>query len=408
MTTHRDNGSITTSFEEAPSAQRLPVWRLLAFTMAGFITIMTETMPAGLLPLIAQGLGVTQAMAGQLVTLYALGSVVAAIPVVVATRKWRRRPLFLLAIGGLLVFNTVTALSSHYLLTLVARFIAGMAAGVIWGLLAGYARRMVPHDLQGRALAVVGIGQPVALCLGVPLGTWLGTLFDWRGVFWIMSALALLLFVWVRFGVPDYAGQTERQRQPIRRILLTPGLCSILLVIFVWMLAHNILYTYIAPFLVSVGLGPRIDLVLLLFGISSILGIVMTGMWVDRGLRVLTLLSLAGFAIAALVLGLARSSPDFVLLSVAIWGLTFGGAPTLLQTAIADTAGDGADVAQSMLVTIFNLAVAGGGVVGGLLLEHAGPGSFPPTLLVLALLGLSLVWLASAHGFKPGHRAILQ
>ncbi|MHC8395523.1 MFS transporter [Pseudomonas sp. LB3P93] len=408
MTTHRDNGSITTSFEEAPSAQRLPVWRLLAFTMAGFITIMTETMPAGLLPLIAQGLGVTQAMAGQLVTLYALGSVVAAIPVVVATRKWRRRPLFLLAIGGLLVFNTVTALSSHYLLTLVARFIAGMAAGVIWGLLAGYARRMVPHDLQGRALAVVGIGQPVALCLGVPLGTWLGTLFDWRGVFWIMSALALLLFVWVRFGVPDYAGQTERQRQPIRRILLTPGLCSILLVIFVWMLAHNILYTYIAPFLVSVGLGQRIDLVLLLFGISSILGIVVTGMWVDRGLRVLTLLSLAGFAIAALVLGLAGSSPDFVLLSVAIWGLTFGGAPTLLQTAIADTAGDGADVAQSMLVTIFNLAVAGGGVVGGLLLEHAGPGSFPPTLLVLALLGLSLVWLASAHGFKPGHRAILQ
>ncbi|TBN32146.1 MFS transporter [Pseudomonas sp. BGI-2] len=408
MTTHRDNGSITTSFEETSSAQRLPVWRLLAFTMAGFITIMTETMPAGLLPLIAQGLGVTQAMAGQLVTLYALGSVLAAIPVVAATRKWRRRPLFLLAIGGLLVFNTVTALSSHYLLTLVARFIAGMAAGVIWGLLAGYARRMVPHDLQGRALAVVGIGQPVALCLGVPLGTWLGTLFDWRGVFWIMSVLALLLFVWVRFGVPDYAGQTERQRQPIRRILMTPGLCSILLVIFVWILAHNILYTYIAPFLVSVGLGQRIDLVLLLFGITSILGIVVTGMWVDRGLRVLTLLSLAGFAIAALVLGLAGSSPDFVLLSVAIWGLTFGGAPTLLQTAIADTAGDGADVAQSMLVTIFNLAVAGGGVAGGLLLEHAGPGSFPPTLLVLALLGLSLVWLASAHGFKPGHRAILQ
>ncbi|MHC8391523.1 MFS transporter [Pseudomonas sp. MDT2-39-1] len=408
MTTHRDNGSITTSFEETSSAQRLPVWRLLAFTMTGFITIMTETMPAGLLPLIAQGLGVTQAMAGQLVTLYALGSVLAAIPVVAATRKWRRRPLFLLAIGGLLVFNTVTALSSHYLLTLVARFIAGMAAGVIWGLLAGYARRMVPHDLQGRALAVVGIGQPVALCLGVPLGTWLGTLFDWRGVFWIMSVLALLLFVWVRFGVPDYAGQTERQRQPIRRILMTPGLCSILLVIFVWILAHNILYTYIAPFLVSVGLGQRIDLVLLLFGITSILGIVVTGMWVDRGLRVLTLLSLAGFAIAALVLGLAGRSPDFVLLSVAIWGLTFGGAPTLLQTAIADTAGDGADVAQSMLVTIFNLAVAGGGVAGGLLLEHAGPGSFPPTLLVLALLGLSLVWLASAHGFKPGHRAILQ
>jgi predicted MFS family arabinose efflux permease len=378
MTMHRDNGLIATGFDETSSAQKLPVWRLLAFTMAGFITIMTETMPAGLLPLIGQGLGVSQAMAGQLITLYALGSVLAAIPVVAATRKWRRRPLFLMAIGGLLVFNTVTALSSHYALTLVARFIAGMAAGVIWGLLAGYARRMVPHDLQGRALAVVGIGQPVALCLGVPLGTWLGALFDWRGVFWIMSALALLLFVWVRFGVPDYAGQTERQRQPIRSILLTPGLRSILFVIFVWILAHNILYTYIAPFLVSVGLGQRIDLVLLLFGVASIVGIAVTGMWVDRGLRALTLLSLAVFAMAALVLGVASTSPDLVLLSIAIWGLTFGGAPTLLQTAIADTAGDGADVAQSMLVTIFNLAVVAGGIVGGLLLEKEGTRFFSP------------------------------
>ena len=403
----RDNGLITTGLDETSSAQRLPVWRLLAFTMAGFITIMTETMPAGLLPLIGQGLGVSQAMAGQLITLYALFGAAARFRRC-CYAKWRRRPLFLMAIGGLLVFNTVTALSSHYVLTLVARFIAGMAAGVIWGLLVGYARRMVPHDLQGRALAVVGIGQPVALCLGVPLGTWLGALFDWRGVFWIMSALALLLFVWVRFGVPDYAGQTERQRQPIRSILLTPGLRSILFVIFVWIFAHNILYTYIAPFLVSVGLGQRIDLVLLLFGVASIVGIAVTGMWVDRGLRALTLLSLAVFAMAALVLGMASTSPGLVLLSIAIWGLTFGGAPTLLQTAIADTAGDGADVAQSMLVTIFNLAVAAGGIVGGLLLEKEGPGSFPPTLLVLALLGLVVVWQAREVGFKSGHRAILQ
>ena len=196
MSAPGNDGLIAPSLDEASSVQRLPLWKLLAFTMAGFITIMTETMPAGLLPLIGQDLGVSQAMAGQLITLYALGSVLAAIPVVAATRKWHRRPLFLLAIAGLLVFNTVTALSSHYVLTLVARFIAGMAAGVMWGLLAGYARRMVPHGLQGRALAIVGIGQPVALCLGVPLGTWLGTLFDWRGVFWIMSALALLLFIW--------------------------------------------------------------------------------------------------------------------------------------------------------------------------------------------------------------------
>jgi predicted MFS family arabinose efflux permease len=86
------------------------------------------------------------------------------------------------------------------------------------------------------------------------------------------------------------------------------------------------------------------------------------------------------------------------------------GAPTLLQKAIADTAGDGADVAQSMLAlsSIWQWPEVALLVAGGLLLEHAGPSSFPPTLLILALLGLSVVWLARAKGFKPGHRAIMQ
>lgn len=390
----------------AATAEGLPLWKLLAFTMAGFLAIMTETMPAGLLPQIGQGLGVSQALAGQLVTLYALGSVLAAIPVIAATRSWNRRPLFLLAIGGLLVFNTITALSTHYGLTLAARFVAGMAAGVVWGLLAGYARRLVPHHLQGRALAVAGVGQPIALAIGVPLGTWLGTLFDWRGVFWIMSALSLLLFTWVRLAVPDFVGQSARQRLPIRRIFLMPGIRPVLLALFAWILAHNILYTYIAPFLASVGLGQRVDAVLLLFGVASIVGIWITGLLVDRGLRTLTLLSLAVFTVAALVLGFSGGSAIVVLLGIAAWGLTFGGAPTLLQTALADTAGDGADVAQSMLVTVFNLAVAGGGVVGGVMLERFGPASFPWALAMLALFGLSVVWSARMHGFRPGHRVV--
>lgn len=386
-------------------AEGLPIGKLLAFTTAGFLAIMTETMPAGLLPQIGQGLGVSGSLAGQLVTLYALGSVLAAIPIVAATRNWNRKPLFLLALGGLLVFNTLTALSSHYGLTLGARFVAGMAAGVVWGLLAGYARRMVPAHLQGRALAVVGVGQPIALAIGVPLGTWLGTWSDWRGVFWIMSALSLLLFLWVWLSVPGFAGQSARQRVPIRHIFRMPGIRPVLLALFVWILAHNILYTYIAPFLASVGLGEWVDAMLLLFGVASIVGIWLTGLLVDRLLRTLTLLSLAVFTTAALMLGFSCSSPWAVLLGITLWGLTFGGAPTLLQTALSDRAGDEADVAQSMLVTMFNLAVAGGGVLGGMLLEHLGAASFSWTMAALALLGLSIVWSSRQHGFRPGHRA---
>lgn len=398
------SGKTALDGDRIPVENRIPVWRLLAFTTAGFLAIMTETMPAGLLPQIGDGLGVSEGLAGQLVTLYAIGSVVAAVPVIAATRGMRRRPLLLMAVGGLLVFNTATALSSSYGLTLAARFVAGMASGVIWGLLAGYGRRLVPEHLQGRALAIVGVGQPIALTLGVPLGTWLGSLFDWRGVFWVMSAVALLLMLWVRALVPDFPGQTAGERRPILEIFVLPGIRPVLGVMFLWILAHNILYTYIAPFLKDAGLGDHVDIALGVFGASAILGIWLTGVLVDRLLRVVTLVSLAGFALAALLLGVAGHSAPLIFLGIVAWGVTFGGGPTLLQTAIADAAGDGADVAQSMFVTVFNLAVAGGGLVGGLLLESAGAGSLPWVLLVLAVPALAVVAAARRHGFTAGPR----
>ncbi|QIN29864.1 MFS transporter [Brevibacterium luteolum] len=366
---------------------------------------MTENMPSGLLPQISEGLGVSESFAGQLLTLYALGSVVAAIPIVAATRGMDRRPLLMSTIAVLLVFNSLTALSGSYILTLIARFIAGMAAGVIWGLLAGYARRLVPVEQQGKAMAVVGVGQPIALCLGVPLGAWLGSVLEWRGVFWTMSAIALVLLVWIRLAVPNLPGQPIASRRPLLKVARTPGLRSVLCVIFIWILAHNILYTYIAPFAIETGVGAeRVGLLLLIFGVASIIGVWLVGAHIDAALRKLTILSLAGFAIAALTLAFASDSTVLAYVGTVLWGLTFGGAPTLLQTSTADVGGDDADIALSMLVTVFNLAVAGGGLIGGILLQPLGVTQFPIVLAILALAGVIIV-LTSQSGFRPGHRS---
>jgi predicted MFS family arabinose efflux permease len=85
-----------------------------------------------------------------------------------------------------------------------------------------------------------------------------------------------------------------------------------------------------------------------------------------------------------------------------VWGLTFGGAATLLQTAIAAAGGESADIAQSMLVTAWNLAIGGGGIVGGILLETTGVMSFPWVLFVLLALSLWIVRRSRTHGFPPG------
>ncbi|WP_234334211.1 MFS transporter [Streptomyces sp. NRRL B-1347] len=384
--------------------QSLPTLRLLAFTAAGFLAITTETIPAGLLPRIGQGLGVSESLVGQFVTSYALGAVVAAVPVIAATRGMRRRPVLISAIAGLLVFNAVTALSTSYHLTLATRFLAGMAAGVVWGVLVGYARRLVPERLQGRALAVVGVGQPVALTLGIPLGTLLGGLVGWRGVFWIISGVSLALLAWIRTLVPDLPGQKASARRPITSVATLPGVRPVLLVVLLWILAHNVLYTYISPYLDAAGLGGRVDAVLFVFGSGAIVGIWWIGALVDRAPRAVTLASLGGFAVAALLLGIGSHSAPAAVIGVACWGITFGGAPTLMQTALADAAGEDADIAQSMLVTVFNLAVAGGGAVGALLLDAAGATALPWVLLTLSVAGGAVVLTARAHGFPPGGR----
>lgn len=380
-------------------SDRLPWAGLIALAMAGFICILTETIPAGLLIEISKGLGVSESLAGQLVTAYALGSLIAAIPITTATQGWNRKPLLLLCIIGFLVFNTITALSSSLTLTIIARFFAGVTAGVLWGMTAGYARLMAPESLKGRAMAVAMIGTPLALAFGVPVGTFLGSLVGWRSVFGIMSLLAVLLILWIIWKIPDFPGQIPEKRVTLLEVFITPGVRPILFVVLAWILSHNILYTYIAPYLSEAGLAQRVDLILLVFGTASLVGIWIIGIFIERRLRTLVLISLVGFGLTSLALGIGINYPLIIYIAVTIWGLTFGGAATLTQTAIADNAKKGADIAQSMLVTVWNLAIGGGSAIGAILIESFDVGSFPWVMFILILLGFLVAFRANVYGF---------
>jgi predicted MFS family arabinose efflux permease len=373
--------------------------------MTGFIAILTETLPAGLLPAIGEGLGISQVMAGQLVSIYALGSLLAAIPLTVLTSGWRRKKVLLLAVGIFVVFNTITTVSSSYSLTLAARFMSGVAAGLAWGILAGYARRLVPADLQGRALAIAMVGIPIALSLGTPAGAWLGGILGWRVSFGLMAVLAVILFIWTLLAVPDLPGQQAERQLPVWKVFMMPGVRPVLAVIFLWMTAHNILYTFIGPFLQLSGLAERVGLILLIFGLAALVGIWITGTLVDRHLRKLVLFSLAALAAVALVLAAGMQEQGIVVLAVIVWGWSFGGASTQMQTAAADSAGNHVDVVQAMVTTAWNLAIASGGVIGGVLLNNAGAASFPWAVMAFMAVALFIAYVGKNHAFRPGARS---
>ncbi|MCL7426058.1 MFS transporter [Streptomyces sp. YS415] len=390
---------MTTAQELRPPAA-LPLPALLALATAVFVTSLTETLPAGLLPAMSADLAVSESAAGQAVTVYAIGTALTAIPLSAATAHWRRKRLLLAAMAGFALANTVTAVSANYPLTMAARFVAGVAAGLAWALLAGYARRLVPPAVQGRAVAVVMAGVPLALSAGVPAGTYLGNAFGWRTAFALMTAVTVALLGWIALLVPDRPGQDRGARVPVRAALALPGVVPVLFVTSVFVLAHTVLYAYIATFLDRYGMGGSTDLVLLVFGGTSLLGIWIVGARIDRRLRALTLASVVLVGAAAAVLAGFADQPLLVYAAAALWGLGWGGAPTLLQTAVADAGGAQADAAQAMLVTLWNAAMAGGGVVGGVLLGLFGAAAFPWSVLALLVPVLAVVWSAREHGFR--------
>ncbi|NUS73770.1 MAG: MFS transporter [Corynebacteriales bacterium] len=390
---------------EAAAPERLPVGALLALATAVFITSLTETLPAGVLPAMGSDLGVNESAIGQTVTIYAIGTALTAIALAKATSRWRRRPLLLFTMSIFAAANTVTAISDQFAITIIARFFAGVAAGLAWAMLAGYARRMVAAPLRGKAIALVMAGIPVALALGVPAGTYIGDVLDWRSAFLAMTALTIVLLIWIALFVPDFVGTEAGAGTSLRSTLKIPGVTPVLAVTLLFVLAHTILYTYIATYLDDIGLGKSVDLVLLAFGAASLLAIWGTGLLIHLRLRLLSIASTA-FVIGAVgALALFHEQPILVYAAVAMWGLGWGGIPTLLQTAVADAAKHAADTAQAVLVTLWNVAMALGGIIGGVLLAGLDTMALPWSVIAILVPTLAIV-AAAYSGFPNKSKAL--
>lgn len=396
----------------APSttSTSLPWSPLLALGTAVFITSLTETLPAGLLPDMSTSLGVSPGATGQAVTVYAAGTALTAILLARATARLPRKPLLTASMLVFLLANTLTAVAPTFAVLLAGRLLAGIAAGLAWAILAGYARAIAPRGLEGRAIAVAMTGIPVALSLGVPAGTFIGQQVGWRAVFGLVSAITLGVIAWIALSVPTVAaaGSSESDSRATTRVALrTPGVAPIMIVVTTFVLAHTVMYAYIAPFLKDAALGSSIDTILLAFGVACLVSIWYVGRHVDHRLRTLSLLAAVLFTLATATMA-ATTFPPVLWCAAIVWGLGWGGTPTLLQTAAAHAATKRstatADTAQAILVTLWNAAMAAGGIIGGLILNNLNVIAIPIAAAALGVVSL-LVLLAARRSAFPQEKA---
>lgn len=377
------------SVDAVPARPRSPIPTALLLAAVGFVTLLTEVLPAGVLPAMARDLGVSESLAGQSVAVFALGCIVAAIPLSRALARMDRRTVVLLALAVSALANAGTAVAPDLVSHLATRFVAGLVAGLVWAMLPGYTRGFTSQERFGSTLGIVLSGATLGFALGVPAGAVLGQELGWRAVFAIVAGTTVLLGVVAAVVAPRVAGATPGRTARMSTALRIPAVGTILIALAACIIGQNIAYTYLAPVLAFRGTPVPLGLVLAVFGVASVAGTLGAGRLANLRLGT-TVVSAALLGTAGLAV-VATDPPVCALLTAAAgWGLAFGAYSVLFQVAIARVSGDAADAAQSALVTVWNTSIAIGGAAGGVILGTWGAALLLPTAAIVTVAAIPL------------------
>ena len=350
--------------------QTFPWFILSLMASVTFVGILSELVPSGILPQMTKGLSVEESQVGFLVGVYALASAIAAIPLVSATLAFNRKTLLMVLLIGFAASNIVVGLSSSYAVIIAFRIVGGICAGVMWPMIAAYGTRLVPEHMQGKAITVIMSGNTLGISIGLPVMTTVGLAFGWRSVFMLLGVIVAIIAVLSYIYLPVVEGeQLSRSNSPLA-VLKMPSVQIVLLLTFLSVAAHYGIYTYIALLVEMIGFTGGIGLALLLFGIGSVISVVVSAKYIDAHLRPLIVSMLAvGAASMAMLLAFGGA----IVISHAaffLWGLAFGPLVTMYQTAVSIQVEEAKDVATSVQSSVFNLSIMIATWVGGMFLNE--------------------------------------
>jgi DHA1 family inner membrane transport protein len=347
------------------------------------------------MPQLSAGLRVSFSAVGLLVTIYALVVVAVSAPLTHLTRGVPRRPLLAGLLATFVLATLAASAAPSYGWLIAARVVIALAQALFWSIVAVVAVDLFPSRARGRAVAGVFAGSSIGLILGVPAGTWIGQLVGWRLAFVGLSGLGLLDLAALAAFLPPMRsdeGHAAAGTHPDRRRYLLTVLTTILCVS-----GSFTAYTYVTAFLTRVsGLSLRaVAPILLLVGVADAVGTVGIGFLLDRRPTLARVGPAVVLAVALFALFAFGSSGAATILLEACAGVGLSGAAIALQSHVLVVAPRRADIASAWYSASFNVGIAGGPLVGALVLSTLGLRSTPLIGGGLALLGLAAVIVES-------------
>lgn len=392
---------------EADLEPATPAWMaVFSLAMGVFGLLTAEYLPASLLTPMAAELGVSEALAGQAVTVTAVAALFSGLLLPGLTRGIDRRVVLLGFSVLMIASNLLVAFSSSLMVLLIMRILLGIALGGFWSMAAAVAMRLVPTTLLPRALSIIFSGIAVGTVVAVPLGSYLGGLYGWRSAFVAAAAVGVVTLVFQLFTLPPLAPRRPARLRTVLEVLLRPGIAVGMLACVLVHTGHFALFTYIRPFLESTsGVGAEgLALMLLGFGAANFVGTLLAGWLLEKSPRGTMVLMPALVGVAALALvWLPASVPGQVVL-LALWGMAFGGVPVAWSNWVARAVPDQAESAGGMVVASVQSAIAAGAAAGGAMFSFSGiDGVFVAAGILMLLAGLLIGMRVKVQA--PGHGA---
>ncbi|HIF6605470.1 TPA: MFS transporter [Serratia marcescens] len=374
---------------------------LLALTISAFAIGTTEFVIVGLIPTIAEQIGVTVPSAGLLVTIYALGVAIGA-PVLTALTSRIPRKLLLVVLMVLFTLGNLLAWQSpSYESLVIARLLTGLAHGVFFSIGSTIATSLVAKEKAASAIAIMFGGLTVALVTGVPLGTFIGQQFGWRETFLAVSLIGAVATVASIILVPNnIKNQGSAGVREQMKVLTHPRLLLIYAITALGYGGVFTTFTFLAPMMQELAgfSAPTVSWILLAYGVAVAVGNIWGGKLADRhgAVRALSFI-FAALAVLLLVFQFTASHSIAALLTVIAMGVfAFGNVPGLQVYVVQKAAQytpNAVDVASGLNIAAFNIGIALGSVIGGQTVASLGLAQTPwigALIVVVALLLVSL------------------
>ncbi|MBV2154944.1 MFS transporter [Kitasatospora sp. SUK 42] len=385
---------------DSPAAPR---WSpVLAVALATFTVVSSEMMPVGLLTPMSHSLAVSDGTTGLSLTITGLIAAVLSplTPALVGLRD-RRSVLitFMLLLG---VANAITALAPNFAVLAVGRVLLGGAMGIVWGLAGSLGPRLAEGPRIALAMTLIFSGVSIASVLGVPLGTYLAALLDWRAAFWALALLGAVSAAVIAATVPRLPVAERGRLGGLAEVMRNRGVAAGTAITAFVVLGHFAGYTYVRPVLeADAGLSSGvIAACLLVYGLAGVAGNFTLGPLSGRRPKTAVTIALTGVTLAAVLLPYATGGLVTVLLALVVWGASYGGVSVSTQTWVRTADPSRIEASAAVWAGVFNASIALGSFAGGLVVDRAGNHAVLFTAAGLAGAGLLLTLLTRPNAAR--------